>query len=240
MAVIHYGGGGGGGAGTPIPGVNPNTGEILYTLDAGDLDNNGAGIGYPTLGGTYLRAPGNRSDLDSHYSDGANGLSASIGASNVKTGGAITVAFWIYHKAAPGANGCVVGMRDAGSGSAFNFPWEIGMNSSGQLRWWWQSGNKNPEGITFSANTLLPTNQWVHVMGTRNIAGTEAQLYFDGVEADSVTGQTAWSGGGSIGTLRILTTGAGVNPDSYINQVYVDDSFESDGAAFYQAALQVA
>lgn len=238
MAIrINGGGGGGGAAAVPVPGTHPDTGEVLYTLDAGSVANTGAGT-YSDLTGTVSQAPGHNSDVDSHLCEDGE-LTVNVNGTNIRNNTAITVAAWVYVTANPAGNTAIAGIRNSGAGSAYNFAWTFDHQTDGYLRFMWQSGTKDNQTVGGNVASDLPKNQWVHVMATRTADGTAGSIWINGVETESATGLTQALLGANNVTLRLGSNGTDLL-QGYMGNVYIDDSYTSDGLAFYEAAKQAA
>jgi hypothetical protein len=221
--------------GTSLPGFHSDTAEFHYRLD-GDLTDSGTGSVYGSLGGTYDQAP--YMNVSCARTTGVI-HSGSVSGHPMKTSAAITIAAWIYMKSNPGGNIGIVGVRGpGGSGdpNTHNFCWELGITSAGYLRFFWQHGAKLLGGVDGLIAAALPLNEWVHVMGTRNVAGTECQIYLNGVEVGSATAQTPWDGGGTMSTLAVGNNGS-LKLDGFIASAWGDLGHTADGAAFYASAL---
>ena len=233
MTIRVFGGGGGGAAGSPFPGYHSDAVQFHYRLDD-NTDSGTAPGGYGNLSGTMKKAPFTGVD-DSHD---PNEVTFSVAATDMKVGTAVTVAAWVYMTANPSSNVAICGVRSPGGGSdpnTHNFPWELGVTTLGYARFFWQSGNKVNQGCGDDLASAIALDQWVHVMGTRNAAGTECQLWVDGVQVASSTGLTVWDGGGDVNTCRIGGNSTAVFL-GYIASVVGDNEHTTDGLAFYEAA----
>lgn len=181
------------------------------TLHHWPLDGSGAdGVGsldFTTATLNFMRLNG----LVSNTRQGAynatedQGYTAS-GAGALAVFDAITVAAWVMLMRNPTSNMPIIGMRNTSSGSINNTPWAMDVTSTGLLRWFWQSGVKVNQEI-FGATTL-PLNTWIHVIGTRNAAGTAGAVYLNGVSDGSGSGLTTADGASNQTILRLLSKGA--------------------------------
>ena len=231
MALNNFGGGGGG---TPQPGSHSNNAEFHYRLD-GDLTDSGTGSVYGNLTGTADTAPYFNVECV-RTTDVIH--SGSVSGHPMKTGAAVTIAAWVFLNANPTANLGVCGIRGGGGSgdpNTHNFCWELGITSAGYARFFWQHGAKLLGGLDGVIAHAVPLRQWVHLMGTRNAAGTECQLWVDGVQVGSATGQTPFDGGASMNTMAVGNNGT-TKMDGYIASVYGNLGQTTDGASFYSAA----
>lgn len=226
--------GGGGGVGPTYHTTDGNT--LAHWKFDGDLVDDSANE--VDVSGTYRVAPFNQLDLCTRLSSADNYSVNGLGASPIKTSGAITCAMWIFPLSHPSSNSALAGFRGGGSSGSpdnFNFPWEIQWMSTGNLKFFWQSDLKDPNE---TGTWALPLEEWVHVMGTRTTAGTAAELYINGVEEASVTGATQHNGGGSLNDLRILNNGLGPEGQGYVASLYITGahSTAADAETLYKSA----
>lgn len=167
---------------------------------------------------------------------------ATVATPDIKTIPGITVACWMNVNANPASNQAVVGIRAPGGGSTYNFPWELGILTTGNIRFFWQSGSKTYEGT--DTNGVPLTNglgRWHHLIGTRNATSDTARLYMNGQLVDEATGLTAWSGGSNQNLVRFFSNGLGVNAcgqfiSAIIKNTYADTA---TAAALYDDAREI-
>lgn len=221
-----------------VPGYHTDaTSEFHYRFD-GDLTDSGPGAVYGTLSAGYLEAPYRGTNSCGRLATQNHGTSVS--GHPMKTGGSVTIAAWLWLQSNPSQNVSLCGVRGGGSSGnpdAFNFCWELGVTTAGYLRFFWQYDAKLLGGLEGVIGAAIPKDRWVHCMGTRNAAGTECEIYIDGVDVGSATGQTAWNGGGSMNTLTFGHNGS-AELTGYIASVYGDLAHTTDADAFYTAAKQ--
>lgn len=155
------------------------------------------------------------------------GWSAS-GAGALRIFTAITVGAWYYQLELPPSNMSVVGYRSTGGGSGFNFPWELGVTTAGEIRFFWQSGSKVTVPIV---GPVLPFGEWFYVIGTRDGPGVAGRVYVNGERVAELGGIAQASGGGSHSTIRFMNNGAGSEVNGGVCSAFVLNTEIDDGQA---------
>ena len=230
------------GAGGGAPGPTYHTTDMNtlahWKLDA-DLTDDSGNEGDLT-NTSYRSSPFTGFDADCQRVNAADKTQlGSLAASPIKTSGAITCALWLYPTAHPASNSALVGFRGGGSSGSpdtFNFPWEIQWMSSGHLKFFWQYDLKQP---AETGTWALPLNQWVHVMGTRNSAGTAAELYINGIEEASTSGETQHNGGSNQNKFLIANNDLTSEGEGFVASVWITGSHynASQALTLYQSAV---
>jgi hypothetical protein len=135
-----------------------------------------------------------------------------IGSSN------FTVETWIYVTGGAGSQRQIVARHNAGSA----LQWMLEL-TAGNLVSFYFNGTGGGESI--SSDTVVPSNQWVHVAG--GINGTTKFVMLDGVYKSVAYTTTPSTANGGIP----LTIGATVNPSLYFTG-YIEDVRITRGAVY--------
>lgn len=157
---------------------------------------------------------------------------------NLNTLTEMTIACWVFVNAYPSANTALAGIRSPGPGATNNFPWDLSIRTTGEIRFLWQSGTKVNNQVL--STTGAPLGIWLHVIATRNAAQDTARLYLFGERENEATGLSAHSGGASQTTLRFFSDGQGNNVNGGLFSVIVKNTEVNDvqARALYQSCLE--
>jgi hypothetical protein len=140
--------------------------------------------------------------------------------------GNFTIEAWVYWTGS-NANAKLLS-KDGASGSSYA-QYNLGMNGSGYMGASIGSGNGVSYIQSITSNTLLPTNQWVHIAFVKN--GTNLSLYQNGTSVASAT-QSGTMVDGAKPLLIGYETGQAAS--NYWNG-YIDDLRITKGVARYTA-----
>jgi len=189
----------------------------------------------------YQRVNGldSTSDLLTFSTRDASFWSAPSNTPDIKNLPAITVACWVSLPADPPGNIPFIGIRGPGSGSSYNFPWEIGYDSGVGVRFFWQSGSKAYEG-TIGVPFPDGFGKWYHVIGTRSLDGTIARLYINGLLAEEATGQSPWTGGTAQNTVHFFHNDFGTNMAGQMFSAIIKNNYTDSAmaVALYNDAIE--
>lgn len=153
----------------------------------------------------------------------------SAGTTNIKSVSAITVACWVSINQNPSGNLSICGIRAPGSGSAYNFPWDLGISTSAGVRFFWQSGSKTYQGTV--GQPIPAYREWFHLIGTRNAAEDTARCYVNGLLVEEATGLSPWSGGSNQNSVVFFTSTSGSNLNGQMFSCIVKSGYTDDAAA---------
>lgn len=161
--------------------------------------------------------------------NGGNGNAGSL------TQGAVTVAFFFAPLDIQSGNNPIIGYKlagGAGDPNDYNFPWVVDLQAAGNIRWLWQTANKDNQEVI--SDSTLSEGAMYHIVCTRTADATAGEIYINGVLDGSETGLTAPNGGSSQTSLILLGSVPGILCSTIIKDVHVD---AAGALALYEDSL---
>jgi hypothetical protein len=166
-----------------LPTVPPTGGTALLNFtNAGIFDQTGKNV-LETVGNAQVDTNVRKFGTGSMKFDGTDDrlVMPSNPELNLSSGN-FTIEAWVYWTGS-NANAKLLS-KDGASGSSYA-QYNLGMNGSGYMGASIGSGNGVSYIQSITSNTLLPTNQWVHIAFVKN--GTNLSLYQNGTSVASAT-----------------------------------------------------
>jgi hypothetical protein len=211
---------------TEPPTAITNTALLCNFTNAGIFDNTGKN-NLETVGNAQIDTTTKKYGTGSMEFDGTDDrlVMPSNPELNLSSGN-FTIEAWVYWTGS-NANAKLLS-KDGASGSSYA-QYNLGMNGSGYISASVGSGNGVGYFQAITSNTLLPTNQWVHIAFVKN--GTNLSLYQNGTSVASAT-QSGTMVDGAKPLLIGYETGQAAS--NYWNG-FIDDLRITKGVARYTA-----
>lgn len=212
-----------------VPGYHTTDGDTLlhWKLDGNGTDDGSIGADVTITNAPFAPYPASITSKGIRQTLAGSTNSATLSGSPAKTAGSITIAGWFWFEdSTPGANTALIGVRGGGSSGnpdAFNFTWELGITSAGDIRGFHQYDNKLFSGATATGPLAIQT--WYHLAVSRSADGLTWKVYIDGIEQATNTAApgTEWDGGTSQNIARILHNSVGDEALAYAASCIVKD-----------------
>lgn len=109
--------------------------------------------------------------------------------------GELTLMCLVYRYSSTVGNDYLMTMNASGETEATNYPWSLSLNSSGQVRYFAESGAGANQEFSGTGGSVT-NNQWTHIALTRATSG-EVTTYINGVSTGTSSGLSSPTGGSS-------------------------------------------
>ena len=171
----------------------------LYDVDGDLVDGSGNALDLTWAAGTEIYGPGPVTDGLALFFQNSRASHAFDALYQILTD--LTLEALVFPGIVHSADGYVMQFGGNGETEALNILWSMILTTGNRVKFLQESGAGTNQEATFDVS--IPLGQWSHVALTRDNAGTDLNLYVNGILRGNATLGAAPTGGGS----SILTMG---------------------------------